>query len=369
MSSLLGVVVDEGLRLLRRFLEHLAHVGRQRIPVVLADDQVRRRVDVVGQRQELLHLLQLRRVDLGERILLAVHHAGLQRGEELRELHRAGVGAVGLEHLHAPLALRHAELDALEIGGDLDRPLAVGDVAVAVLPHGEDEEPLLVGLGRELRPEQLLLDPAHVRAVLDQIRHLEHAEEIDLGAHHRRGQRHVERAELELLDHLLVAAELARAEGDDLGLAGELGVGALGEFVGRDLEQRPRLADVAELDLDLRARRRYGEERSDTAQGGGRKDAKQGARQRAADCGTAKECHRRSPWFAVAVWRITSGRAAAPDDCTPRRRGFMRRAQARRRRSPRDGPLPPARPPFDAERARARVPSRRRRACRRASGR
>ena len=66
------------------------------------------------------------------------------------------------------------------------------------------------------------------------------------------GTRHVERAELELLDHLLVAAELARAVDDDLRLAAELGVGALGEFVGALLEQRPRLADVTELDLGLR---------------------------------------------------------------------------------------------------------------------
>ena len=80
--------------------------------------------------------------------------------------------------------------------------------------------------------------------------------DVDLGAHHRRRQRHVERAELELLDHLLVAAELARAVDDDLGLAGELRVGALREFVGALLEQRAGLADVAELDLGLRERRR-----------------------------------------------------------------------------------------------------------------
>jgi hypothetical protein len=56
------------------------------------------------------------------------------------------------------------------------------------------------------------------------------------------------------LDHPGVAAELARAIDDDLRLAAELLVRALRVLVGALLEHRARLADVAELDLDLRVR-------------------------------------------------------------------------------------------------------------------
>ena len=47
----------------------------------------------------------------------------------------------------------------------------------------------------------------------------------------------------------------------DLGLAAELGVGALRVFVGAGLEQRARLADMAELDLGLRKHGRGAEPR------------------------------------------------------------------------------------------------------------
>ena len=150
---------------------------------------------------------------------------------------------------HLPSGTR--SLMPLQVGGHVDRPLAVGDVAVAVLPHGEHLQPFLLGFGRELRPEHVLLDAAHVRAVLDQVRHLEHAEEVGFRRHDGRRQRHVDRAELQLLQQFLVAAELARAEHDDLGLVAELGVRAAARTRRRTLEQRTRLADVAELDLGL----------------------------------------------------------------------------------------------------------------------
>jgi hypothetical protein len=94
----------------------------------------------------------------------------------------------------------------------------------------------------------------HVAAVLDQIRHLEQAEFGNHARHHGRGQRHVGGAEQELLQQLLVGAELARAEHDDLRLVAELLVGVAGEFVGRKLEQRARFADMAELDFGLGVR-------------------------------------------------------------------------------------------------------------------
>ena len=133
----------------------------------------------------------------------------------------------------------HAQLDALQVGRRVDRALGVGDVAVAVFPYREHLEALRFGGRRQRLPEHVLLDALHVLAVLDQVRHLEHAEQIRLGRHHGRRQRDIDRAELELLQQLLVAAELARAEHDDLGLAAELGIGALGEFVGEAANSEP----------------------------------------------------------------------------------------------------------------------------------
>ena len=111
--------------------------------MVLPGDQVGRRVDVAGHRQVLLHFLELGRIDLRQRVLLAVHDAGLQRHEDLGQRHRRRIGAVGLEHLDAPLALRHAQLHAGQVGGLDDRLGVGGDVAKAVLPHRQD----LVALG------------------------------------------------------------------------------------------------------------------------------------------------------------------------------------------------------------------------------
>ena len=130
--------------------------------------------------------------------------------------------------------------------------LRVGDVAVAVLPHGDHLEALLLGFGRDLGPEHLLLDLRHVarsltRYGISKTPNRSASEDITV-----EGSAMSTRAELQLLQQLLVAAELARAEHHDLGLVAELGVGARRELVGGRCEQRAGLADVAELDLGLR---------------------------------------------------------------------------------------------------------------------
>jgi hypothetical protein len=125
-------------------------------------------------------------------------------------------------------------------------------VAVAVFPDRDDLQALGFHRGREGLPEDLLLDALHVLAILHEIRHLEHAEDVGLRGHDCRGQREVHGAELQLLQELLVAAELARAVDHHFRLAAELGIGALGELLCRGGEQRSGLANVAELDLGLR---------------------------------------------------------------------------------------------------------------------
>ncbi len=132
-------------------------------------------------------------------------------------------------------------------------------------PFSQTADDPIAGLFRERhqrRIDDLIADFRHLRAILDQIRHLEHAEGWHLRRHHRRGQRQIDGAELELLHQLAVAAELARAVHRHLRLAAKLGIGALGEFLRRLVEQRAGFADMAELDLGLR-QRGSGDERQD----------------------------------------------------------------------------------------------------------
>src|SRR3546814_8944287 len=81
--------------------------------------------------------------------------------------------------------------------------------------------------------------------------HLEKTEEIDFRGHHSRGQYHVDGAKLELLQHFLVAAQLAGAKHHDLVFITQFGISAFGELVGTNLEQRARITDVTQLQLDL----------------------------------------------------------------------------------------------------------------------
>src|SRR3546814_4216658 len=75
-----GRLVDEALGLLATAVEYRAHVLRQGGVVLLRHQGIGRGVDVAGDREVLLHLLELGRPDLRVGIFLAVHHAGLQRG-------------------------------------------------------------------------------------------------------------------------------------------------------------------------------------------------------------------------------------------------------------------------------------------------
>ena len=217
---------------------------------------------MVGLREVLLHLLELGRPDVGVGVLLAVDHAGLHRDEQLGELERRRVGAIGLEHLDPPDAGRRAQLDALEVLGRVDRAHVVGDLAEAVLPHADQLVALLLELGRELRPDDLLRDAAHVRPVLDQVGHVEQAELGQHGRHDGRGLADLERAEADLLQHLGVVAELARAVDVGLDLVADLLVDALDPFVARQVLHAARRVGGAEADLDLvlRARRTRGQQ-------------------------------------------------------------------------------------------------------------
>ena len=207
--ELCGLRVHVRLQVLRRALQNFLHAARQRAPAGGAGQQIRGRINVSGQAEILLHFVELLAVDLTQRILLPVDHSGLQGHEGFRERHGRGIRSQALEQAHAPAAAGRAQLDARQVFGAGDRPPAVGDMAEAVLPHGEQLEPALRGVWGQTRPDDAPLDGGHVGAVFDQIGHLEKPEGFDGGGHDRRGDREIHRAQFQLDQQGLVVAELA----------------------------------------------------------------------------------------------------------------------------------------------------------------
>ena len=145
------------------------------------------------------------RADLRQRILLPVHHTRAQRQQNIRKGHRDGVGAELLEKLDPPGAARGAQLDPFQVARHAHRAHVVGDVAEAVLPHGQN--PVAFGLRERHQsgPHDRLLDAGHVVAVVDQVRHLEEPELRNPRRHDRREQRHVDGPQLQLLQQNVVA--------------------------------------------------------------------------------------------------------------------------------------------------------------------
>ncbi len=137
-----------------------------------------------------------------------------------------------------------------EVVGRVDRAHVVGDLAEAVLPHADQLVALLLGHRRQLGPDDLLGDAGHMRPVLDQVRHVEQPELRHHGRHDGRGLREIERAELQLLQHLLIGAELARAVHVDLGLIAQRLVDPLGPLLGRQVLHAAGIVDRAEVELE-----------------------------------------------------------------------------------------------------------------------
>ena len=87
-------------------------------------------------------------------------------------------------------------------------------------------------------------------AIAHQVGHLEEPEGGDHRGHDGGGKREVQRAQLHLLHHLGVVAELARAVELDGHLAAQLLLDALGELLGGEVEDRAGRTDVSELQFE-----------------------------------------------------------------------------------------------------------------------
>jgi hypothetical protein len=128
---------------------------------------------VGGERDEGVHLLQLGRLDVGERVLLPVHHALLQRDVELAEVDLLRRRAQRLEGVDGGRVGGGADLEAAQVGRRLDRALAVGDVADAVVPPAERDQPDAFELLGELLPDGAVDDPVGGLAGREQERQAE----------------------------------------------------------------------------------------------------------------------------------------------------------------------------------------------------
>ncbi|MEZ5362147.1 MAG: hypothetical protein R2748_07315 [Bryobacterales bacterium] len=89
-----------------------------------------------------------------------------------------------------------------------------------------------------------------MRAVLDQIRHLEEAERIDHGRHDGGGNGKIDGAQLELQQQRLVVAKLAGPENADVRAAFELVVGAARELLSRVVGHRARVRHMPQTQLE-----------------------------------------------------------------------------------------------------------------------
>ena len=75
----LGSGIDEGLRFARRLFEDLAHIVRQRRPLLRAHGGIGRCIDMAGEREVFLHLLELGAVDLRPVIVITAMEGMIPR--------------------------------------------------------------------------------------------------------------------------------------------------------------------------------------------------------------------------------------------------------------------------------------------------
>ena len=257
LGDLVGVVGG----LLHRLLELAALVGGQAVPELLVGDDRVAEVAVVGQREVLLHLVHLLRVEVGDRVLGAVDDAGLQRLVDLGESHhlrqRAQRAHLRLQHL----GRLDAHLQALEVLGHLQR-LVGAEGLEAVVPVGQAADALGLQLGQQRLAGRAGGDLVQVFVAVEDVGQVEdlelaHADGAELG---QRGRQQLHRAELQRLHLLLVLVE--RGVGVDLDL--HLAAGEFARALGEELRTlalgRVVRDDVAELDDERRLRAHEGDE-------------------------------------------------------------------------------------------------------------
>jgi hypothetical protein len=225
------------LGLLRELPDQVLVGLRERIPAPPREHQDLRDDQVLGQRVELGELEVAEGVVARRVVLGAVDDAGLQRVVDLVHAHGDAVAAEGVHGVDEDGIAHHPDLEALEVVDRTDRALDVVDAAGAGIHPGEPDQPRL-RIGADLL-HQLLADRTvdhlpHVRHVAEDEGHVEDVELVDDGADRAdRDAGELQRPDLGLLDHLLLAAELHRREHLDREPAGGRGLQLLAHALDR----------------------------------------------------------------------------------------------------------------------------------------
>ena len=271
-------------RFLRRGAADLALVGpglvggvvhnfllgrRELVPELLADEHDIGRVDVVGGADVLLHLEELVREDDREGVLLAVDGLRFEGAVELAEGHRHRVGLEGLEGLEEDRVGDDADLQAVEVFGPGDGPLAVGDVAKAEVPVAERHQAFLGQAGDEGLAERAVEQGIGLRERADGERKVDQPELLDdAGQRGRRRGRHLLHAALQCRLLLQLVAQGRGRELLHLQLAAALGRHQLGEALHPETHRVVGVVEVAEADGALLDVLRPGGQGSGEAEGG-----------------------------------------------------------------------------------------------------
>ena len=111
--------IDAGL--VEAVHHQVLHVLRQPGEGAWIDQRVPAVPDMAGQREILLDLEQPVGADIDQRPFLALHHAGLQRGIEFREIHRRRRGADRPPGRDDQRARRRAQFESLHVRNRVDR--------------------------------------------------------------------------------------------------------------------------------------------------------------------------------------------------------------------------------------------------------
>ena len=166
------------------------------------------RVEMSRQGEVILYLLKTRGLDQKERVLLAVHSALLQSGEQFRKRHRCGGCTQMREGAHVDAVFHGPDLQIPEIVGSVDRVGAVGDMADAVFHVGEVDQADVAQIGCRSGPQFSGDGGASGRLVLKQKGQVQHLHIFIKVRQHGRGAiSHLQSAHLTGLKHHALGAK------------------------------------------------------------------------------------------------------------------------------------------------------------------
>src|SRR5215211_4708802 len=122
-------LIDLHAGFLHSILNNRPLLSRELVPGSFAQEHRLCIVDVPGQREILLDLLEFGVKDYRDGVLLSINHPLLKSRVDLWKGHRHAVRPKRVEQVYKQGRLNHAKLDAAEVLPSCNRALAVGHIA------------------------------------------------------------------------------------------------------------------------------------------------------------------------------------------------------------------------------------------------